>query len=263
VGRVVISGSLEASMDKMPTYRRLEPDKIIATIDSLQQRIAANLGERGLTRICRELATVARDAKRRVIRLRRPNWWLRLVPVMATALFAYLTWVMTHNIDELLTNFDKETASEFEKLFEALKQLKREIALPVALTLPLPLVVGMFVFIWTLEGRWKRHRALRYLHELRSIIHVIDMHQLTKDPHHISDGSDPDHVSGDKLLRYLDYCSELLSISGKIAALYAESSHDPLIIETVNDLGQITSNLGNKIWQKLNTVEAKLTSQSA
>ena len=79
----------------------------------------------------------------------------------------------------------------------------------------------------------------------------------------MSDGSDPDHVSGDKLLRYLDYCSELLSISGKIAALYAESSHDPLIIETVNDLGQITSNLGNKIWQKLNTVEAKLTSQSA
>jgi len=31
------------------------------------------------------------------------------------------------------------------------------------------------------------------------------------------------------------------------------------VIETVNDLGQITSNLGNKIWQKLNTVETKLT----
>jgi hypothetical protein len=253
-------------MYKMATYRRLEPDKIIATIDSLQQRIAANLGERGLTRICRELGTVARDAKRRVIRLRQPNWWLRLVPVMVTALVFYLTWamahtwIMTHNIDDLLSKLDKETASDVKKLIEALKQI---IALPVALTVPLPLVVGMFVFIWTLEGRWKRHRALRYLHELRSIIHVIDMHQLTKDPHHISDGSDPDHVSGDKLLRYLDYCSELLSISGKIAALYAESSHDPLIIETVNDLGQITSNLGNKIWQKLNTVKANLTSEPA
>jgi hypothetical protein len=250
-------------MYKKSTYRRLDPDKVVSTIDDLEQRIAANLGERGLTRICRELGKVARDAKRRVIRLHQPNWWLRLTPIVITALLVYLTWVMTHNIDKLLTKIDKEVASDVTKLIEVLKQIKSEIAVPIALTVPLPLVIGMFVFIWTLESRWKRHRALRYLHELRSIIHVIDMHQLTKDPHHISDGTDPDHVSGDKLLRYLDYCAELLSMSGKVAALYAESSHDPLVIETVNDLGQITSNLGNKIWQKLNTVEDKLAKQPA
>jgi hypothetical protein len=243
-------------MLRKPTYRRLDPDKIISTIDSLEQRIATNLGERGLTRICRELGKVARDAKRRVLRLQRPNWWLRVVPVAMTALLAYLTWLMTHNLDALLTGIDKDVALS---LIDDLKRFKRSIAIPVALTVPLPLVIGTFVFMWTLESRWKRHRALRYLHELRSIIHVIDMHQLTKDPHHIGDGSDPDHVSGDKLLRYLDYCAELLSMSGKVAALYAESSHDPLVIETVNDLGQITSNLGNKIWQKLGSVEGKLT----
>ena len=242
-----------------PTYRRLDPGKIIATVDSLERRIAINLGERGLTRICRELGKVARDAKRRVIRLQRPNWWLRLVPIAMTGVLSYLTWLMTHNLDELLVNIDREAAREFSDLIAALKHFKSSIAIPVAFTVPLPLVIGMFVFIWTLESRWKRHRALRYLHELRSIIHVIDMHQLTKDPHHVDDGSDPDHVTGDKLLRYLDYCAELLSMSGKVAALYAESSHDPLVIETVNDLGQITSNLGNKIWQKLNTVETKLT----
>jgi hypothetical protein len=248
---------------KKPSYRRLDPDRIISTIDSLEKRIAANLGERGLTRICRELAKVARDARRRVVRLQRPNWWLRVVPIAMTAVLAYLTWIMTHNIDELLTKIDKEAAREFTNLIEALKQFKSKIAVPIVLTVPLPIVIGMFVFVWTLESRWKRHRALRYLHELRSIIHVIDMHQLTKDPHHMGDGSDPDHVSGDKLLRYLDYCAELLSLSGKVAALYAESSHDPLVIETVNDLGQITSNLGNKIWQKLSTVEAKLAACSA
>jgi len=250
-------------MLKKPSYRRLDPDKIISTIESLEGRITGNLGERGLTRICGELGRAALDAKRRVVKLQRPNWWLRVLPIATTVLLAYLTWVMTHNIDELLSKADQEAAREFANLIEALRQFKTKIALPVVLTVPLPLVIATFVFIWTLESRWKRHRALRYLHELRSIIHVIDMHQLTKDPHHVSDGSDPDHVSGDKLLRYLDYCAELLSISGKVAALYAESSHDPLVIETVNDLGQLTSNLGNKIWQKLSTVEGNLSTCAA
>jgi hypothetical protein len=264
-GKASTFGTLVVPMLKKASYRRLDPDKVIFTIDNLELRITTNIGERGLTRICRELGKVARDAKRRVIRLQRPNWLLRVLPIAMTALVTYLTWLMlmTRNIDELLSTIDKDAASEFANLIEALKQFKTKIAIPIALTVPLPLVIGMFVFIWTLESRWKRHRALRYLHELRSIIHVIDMHQLTKDPHHVDDGSDPDHVTGDKLLRYLDYCAELLSMSGKVAALYAESSHDPLVIETVNDLGQITSNLGNKIWQKLRTVEGKLTTDPA
>ena len=37
-------------------------------------------------------------------------------------------------------------------------------------------------FLVTIETRVKRRRALRAIHELRSIAHVIDMHQLTKDP---------------------------------------------------------------------------------
>ena len=37
-------------------------------------------------------------------------------------------------------------------------------------------------FLVTIEDRLKRRRALTALHELRSIVHVIDMHQLTKDP---------------------------------------------------------------------------------
>ena len=40
---------------------------------------------------------------------------------------------------------------------------------------------GVF-FLTRIEERLKRRGALKALHELRSIIHVIDMHQLTKDP---------------------------------------------------------------------------------
>ena len=37
-------------------------------------------------------------------------------------------------------------------------------------------------FLVSIQARLKRRRALAALHELRTIIHVIDMHQLTKDP---------------------------------------------------------------------------------
>ena len=36
-------------------------------------------------------------------------------------------------------------------------------------------------FLTTLEAGWKRHKAVAYLHELRTMVHVIDMHQLTED----------------------------------------------------------------------------------
>ena len=40
---------------------------------------------------------------------------------------------------------------------------------------------GVF-FLMTLETRVKRRRALEAIRELRAIAHIVDMHQLTKDP---------------------------------------------------------------------------------
>ena len=44
------------------------------------------------------------------------------------------------------------------------------------------LIGAAIFFLVTLETRVKRRRALAALHELRAIAHIIDMHQLTKDP---------------------------------------------------------------------------------
>lgn len=244
-------------------YRRIDPDKLAERISQLQERIGEQLGERGLTRICGELASVSTDAKRRTAKLRRPIWLLRLVPIVATGLIVYITLALHSSITLVDASVDKMLTQELQELMRAIRKLLSSAALPIALAVPVPLVFAMFAFIWSLESRWKRHRALRYLHELRSIIHVIDMHQLTKDPHQLSDGADTDHLSGVKLMRYLDYCSELLSLSAKVATLYAESSHDPVVIATVSDLGQITSNLSNKIWQKVNIVERHVLAVAA
>jgi hypothetical protein len=38
------------------------------------------------------------------------------------------------------------------------------------------------VFLWAFPERLERRDLLRLLHRLRSLAHVIDMHQLSKDP---------------------------------------------------------------------------------
>jgi hypothetical protein len=131
------------------------------------------------------------------------------------------------------------------------------------------IVVGAAVlFLVTLESRWKRQRALADLDELRSLIHVIDMHQLTKDPSGAATVTSPTPSSpkrtlpAHELVRYLDYCSEMLSLAAKIAALHAQSTKDTTVLEASSDLQQITANLSSKIWQKINIAQAGLRATS-
>jgi len=104
--------------------------------------------------------------------------------------------------------------------------------------------------------------VFRQLHGLRSLIHVIDMHQLTKDPATLSANFKPTAHSPARitnaadLARYLDYCSEMLSITGKIAALFAQSVNDDVVIDGVNDIENLSSNLSRKIWQKITLIES-------
>jgi len=73
-------------------------------------------------------------------------------------------------------------------------------------------------FSWDLGNRIKRRRALKAIHELRALAHIIDMHQLTKDPRAISRRSNHNReraMTSFELNRYLDYCSEGLRSSAK------------------------------------------------
>ena len=125
------------------------------------------------------------------------------------------------------------------------------------------LIVGgaALLFLFTLEERLKRRRALADLHGLRSIIHIIDMHQLTKDPSHgasvgSATASSPERtLTQHELSRYLDYCSEMLSLAAKTAALYAQSLPDPVVIDAVGDIERLTAGLSAKVWQKIMIVK--------
>ena len=83
------------------------------------------------------------------------------------------------------------------------------------------------------------------------------MHQLTKDPSKIikkatSTASSPQKImTAFELTRYLDYCSEMLSLTGKISALYAQKFNDPVVLSAVNEVEALTTGLSRKIWQKI------------
>jgi len=61
----------------------------------------------------------------------------------------------------------------------------------------------------------------------------------------------PRTMSPFELSRYLDYCSEMLSITGKIAALYIQKFDDGVALQAVNEVESVTTALSGKIWQKL------------
>jgi hypothetical protein len=222
-------------------YRTLNPDKIIATLEKLQDRISERFPNSGLSNVCRELVGVANESKAKAAAAGRPYYLLRigtgLVLLLGLALLGYVATII-------------EVKRGAENLFGVLQGIEAAVNILVLTG------AGVF-FLATLESRWKRQQAFRELHQLQSIIHVVDMHQLTKDPSRILSSGTPTSSSPERpltpfqLTRYLDYCSEMLSLAAKIAALYAQATKDPVIIESTRGLEQLTANLSSKIWQKI------------
>lgn len=124
-----------------------------------------------------------------------------------------------------------------------------------------PGIGATLFFLITLEVRIKRRKALAALHRLRSVAHIVDMHQLTKDPERLGSlepdtASSPERPLGaSELGRYLDYCSELLSVISKLAALHVQHFHDSVTLAPVNEVETLTTGLSGKIWQKITLLD--------
>ena len=83
------------------------------------------------------------------------------------------------------------------------------------------------------------------------------MHQLTKDPDTLVQvGTDTPSsprrtLNRYELSRYLDYCSEMLALNSKLAALYAQNFDDPVVLASVDEVETLTTGLSAKVWQKI------------
>jgi hypothetical protein len=222
-------------------YRSLDSEKILDTIGTLSKRIDERFPGSSLNKVCRELLTIAGESQTRSAWIGRPQRSLRYITGALVAIIVCGLVFVLANASWPRNGFD----------LVVLVQVS-EAGLNVFL-----LLSAAILFLVTVETRIKRRRALKAIHELRALAHVIDMHQLTKDPerllaHRTKTLSSPkENLNSFELGRYLDYCSEMLSLIGKLAALYVQKFDDPVALAAVNEVEDLTTGLSRKIWQKI------------
>ncbi len=222
-------------------YRSLRPDHIIQTIAQLRERIHERFPGSGLSKVAEELQKIGNEA------VARSEWIARPLLPLRVAIGSLVAFI---GIMVLLALVNLKVSKMWESFADFVQAVDAGINDIV--------FVGIAIFfLVTLEGRIKRKRALGAIHELRALAHIIDMHQLTKDPEVILSGGPATKSSPKRAMttfemsRYLDYCSEMLSLIGKVAALYAQRFNDPVALSAVDEIEDLTTGLSRKIWQKI------------
>ena len=226
------------------SYYRLEADQVSLTASALLKRVNKRFPASGLSKVSLGLLSACRATSGRLDRLLRPFWPLRSLSY--TLIFALLALITFGTMTGIQWD-SGDTSINFGEFVMVLEPLLSSVVF-----------LGAFIlFVWTLEQRWKQRQVQKALNELRSIAHIIDMHQLRKDPESSLSGARPSEPLDEPELtifemgRYLDYCSELLSIVSKISALYAQSLPEQATLSGVDQVEALATGLSRKIWQKI------------
>ena len=226
-------------------YRRLDAQKIIETVQALHQRIERRFPGSGLGKVVAELLQVAQETVARAQWIQKPNLPLRCLVV-------FLSVAMVTIIAGLVVNIRQFSFTEYGTFISALDASIGSVVF----------IGAAILFLVTWENRIKRGRALKAVHELRALAHIVDMHQVTKDPEKYfrrgPSSTAKREMTPFELGRYLDYCADSLVLISKIAALYVQDFQDTVLLDAVDDVEELTSGLSRKIWQKL-TILGNLT----
>jgi hypothetical protein len=228
-------------------FRKLDESKIVDSLTALRDRIENQFPDSGLGRVADELMAVADEVADCAGYLSETNWPIRILAGLLIAAMLLVLYIAGPRVEL------PEGAHKFSDVQS------------IAAVCNIAAVVGVAVlFLLRLETNLKRRRAHAVLHELRSLAHVIDMHQLAKDPA----GRrlpEPEIIESPKgamnpqsLVRYLDYCTDLLSLTGKLSALLVQRFKDEVVLAEVNEIEALASALSGRIWQKIQLLERAL-----
>jgi hypothetical protein len=226
------------------TLEKLEPVPVIGTARRLRDRVGARFPDRGIHRVAQELASLTEQVadtsagSRRRSRLVRAGSRSLIGLVVLVALVAFGFAVESAFTDA------PDNGLDWLPLIESAVNDIVFVAIAV-------------VLLHSFPERVQRAELLAKLHRLRSLAHIIDMHQLTKEPESLrdafvngTDGAEVD-LTPEQIEYYLEYCTELLSLVGKAAALCAEESQDEIVLNTVSTIESLTMGMSRKVWQKI------------
>jgi hypothetical protein len=221
---------MEAPREKMMHYRALDPARIINTAELLGQRVSERFPSSGLRKVAAELVSLSRDVAVAAKAFEAPIWWLRIAIAVVILIGASVVLFVG-----TFLSFERISTGAFD------------FVQGIEASLNTFLLAGLgFLALVRAEERLKRKRVFKELHGLRTVCRFQADEKLAA-THHQQRRSLP---------RYLDYCSEMLSITGKLAALFAQSVNDEVVVDAVNSVEELGSNLSRKIWQKITMVEA-------
>ena len=219
----------------------LEPKHIVGTAERLKKRVSERFPDSGLSRVADAVLKTAKEADRRSAAVAKAHLPLRAAVWLLAAVM----------LGGVALAFQRASAAPG---FSSVADLLQGVDAAANIML---LAGAGILSLWKYEENRRRAKGLALVHELKSLAHVVDMHQLTKDPETVSerasrtDSSPARKMTRFELARYLDYCSELLSVIGKIAATYGRRLQDPVVLEAIDGAEDLTTGLSTKIWQKI------------
>src|SRR2546421_8100130 len=225
-------------------YRRLDPQKIIETVQALRARIEERFPDSGLGKVVAELLGVAQEAVAQTHWIQKPHLPLRAIAVFLSLAIVALVITLIVNVRQF----------KFDDFVNTVQGVDSSIGSVV-------FIGAAILFFVSWENRIKRSRALKAIHVLRALAHIVDMHQLTKDPESFFAQKQGGRTSRKRemtpfeLTRYLDYCSDALALISKIAAIYGQGFQDPILLDAVDDVEDLTAGFSRKIWQKITILE--------
>lgn len=215
------------------------------TIKKLYMRIKDRFPKSNLLNICETLYNISTDIDKTLKWIEKPNYSFRVIVSIAIISILVLFLITICKLNIYVEEFN------LLDLIQSIEALLNEIIL---------IVLGIISII-TIENRIKRAKVIKSISELTSISHVIDAHQLTKDPdankvYYVPTLHSPErNMDGYETGRYLDYCAEMLSLTSKVGFLYVQSYHDHIAKKAFNDLESLTTGLASKIWQKISILK--------
>ncbi|HEX2733005.1 MAG TPA: hypothetical protein VHM70_15455 [Polyangiaceae bacterium] len=234
-------------------YRSLDAALIVETAGRLRRRIEERFPGSGLGRVAAELEGVTLETAQLSRWLATPDRPLRYGVGLVIAVLVSMLIVLFARIPLEMRG------SDWSETFQGLEALVNDAVF-----------VGVAIyFMLGVETRRKRRRALTALQVLRSMAHIVDMHQLTKDPERIAtperdtSSSPKRSLSPFELARYLDYSTELLAIVSKVAALYVQEFDDPVTVGAASAIEDLSVNLSRTIWQKIVILDRTLATENA
>jgi hypothetical protein len=208
---------------------RLNEGDIQRMLKEEQSKICESFPEASLRHTSLTILTIALEIPSTIKWIMKRNYFVMITLFLLFATVGsglYYTW------KNMNITFSGVNIAEFAQMFDASFSF-------------LVLLGSGAYFLFSYQSRARKQKLVRAINKLIGLTHVVESHQLTKDPDH-----NP-YKDSKMLAKYLNYCTDLLALISKIGFLYVQALNEPEAQSIEGDLETLTSGISRKIWQKI------------